>query len=211
MQISPLHGEFLTYLDLERGHSHLTISAYRSDARMFLECLDGTDQEARLDDIDRQCIQGYITWMRKRSLNPNTVGRRIHSLRSFWTHLLENEYVEQNPFRGIAIPKRQRPAPVHLTTQECAAVLAATERQSNPLLAFRDRAVLPVLIHTGLRRAELLARSLGSVDLDEALLLVECGKGRKPRLVPLGHQPVDARRDWLDLRPECEHEAFLTS
>jgi integrase len=81
---------------------------------------------------------------------------------------------------------------VYLSADERTALLRAAERQSSALLAFRDRAILSLLVFTGLRRSELLALRLSSVDLGEGTLRVESGKGRKSRLLPLAHQLLAA-------------------
>ena len=50
----------------------------------------------------------------------------------------------------------------------------------------RDRAVLEVLYSSGLRRQELVDLALPDVDLEGGVLRVECGKGAKGRVVPIG-------------------------
>jgi len=61
----------------------------------------------------------------------------------------------------------------------------------------RDRAVLEVLYSTGLRRQELVDLALPDVDLDGGVLRVECGKGAKGRVVPLGRAACEWVRRYL--------------
>ena len=61
----------------------------------------------------------------------------------------------------------------------------------------RDRAILEVLYGGGLRISELVALSLGDLDLSERMLRV-MGKGSKERLVPLGRMAKDALLAWLE-------------
>lgn len=58
----------------------------------------------------------------------------------------------------------------------------------------RDRAILEVLYSTGMRRCELAALRVRDLRLDCQTVLVEQGKGGKPRMVPLGPQA----RLWLN-------------
>ncbi len=211
MEITSLYEEFVSYLDLERGYSPLTISAYRSDFRLFTRFLDDADLEASADAVDRQSIRQYIAWMRGEGLQPTSIARRLNSLRSFWKYLRDNSYVERDPFLRISFPKRQRKLPNYLSQRECAALLAATGQQRSAAQAFRDRAVLSVLVFTGLRRAELLDLRVSSVDLDRATLRVEEGKGGKSRVIPLNDQAIEAIEDWLELRPEVDHDYLFTS
>ena len=50
---------------------------------------------------------------------------------------------------------------------------------------YRDRTMLEVLYATGIRKAELRNLTVADVNLDEGLLRVNRGKGRKDRVVPL--------------------------
>ena len=56
--------------------------------------------------------------------------------------------------------------------------------------------MLEVLYGMGLRASELVALSLGDVDLDERLMRV-WGKGGKERVVPVGRHAADAVGEWL--------------
>jgi len=212
MELAPAHEEFLAYLDLEANRSPQTVTAYASDFRQFLLCLTETDREPVGEAIDRQTIRQYVAWLRRRGLSVTSICRRLASLRSFWRFLGDNGYTDRDPFVRVSIPKRARSLPVALSAPEAQALLQAAERQPSIYRAFRDRAALSVLLFTGLRRAELLALRLPDVDLGEGTLRIEHGKGDKTRLVPLGERPLSALRDWLDLRPGCDHDfLFLSS
>jgi len=212
MQLAPAHEEFTAYLDLECGRSRQTLTAYTSDFRQFLLCLAETGREPAVEAVDRQTIRQYVAWLRRRGLTVTSVCRRRASLRSFWRFLRDNGYTERDPFVRVSIPKRARSLPVCLSAQEAEALLCAAGRHPSVLRAFRDTAVLSVMLFTGLRRAELLALRLPDVDLTEGTLRVEHGKGDKTRLIPLGERPLSALRDWLEFRSECGHDfLFLSS
>lgn len=91
MRIESVYDEFLTYLSLERNSSPLTVDSYRSDGRVFLRLLDEHDAAHEIEAVSRQVLRQYVIWLRKRGLQPATVARRVHSLRSFWNYLWENE------------------------------------------------------------------------------------------------------------------------
>ncbi len=211
MCTAQLYEEFLSYLDLERGYSPLTVSSYRSDFRVFLRYLKETGKEAIVEKIDRQGIRQSIAWLRKEQLKPSSIARRLNSLRSFWNYLRDNGYVQRDPFLDISVPKRTISVPAYLSVQECKALLAASERQHLVFLAFQDKAILSVLVFTGIRRAELLGLRLDAVDLAQGTLLIHKGKGGKARMLPLCEQAVRALSDWLELRPPCPHDHLFSS
>ncbi len=71
------------------------------------------------------------------------------------SHLRDSGYTQEDPFLRISVPKRSKPVPHYLSADECEELLAGTERQSS-IARFWDKAILSVLIFTGIRRAELL-------------------------------------------------------
>lgn len=211
MRIEPLHEEFLAYLEVERGHSPLTIGAYRSDARLSAGALDEMGAEPNLESLTSQVVRQYIAWMRRRGMRPSSIARRICSLRSFWKYLRDTGYVTHDPFFRVATPKKEPRPPVYLSADELARLLEAAERQSSIFLSFRDKAVLATLVFTGMRRGELLNLRVTSVDFEGQKLVVEKGKGNKTRVLPLALPLQEALRDWLDLRPQCDHAFLFTT
>jgi site-specific recombinase XerD len=211
MELAPVFDEFVAYLDLELNRSLATIGSYTSDFRQFVLCLAEARREASVEAVDRQAVRGYIAWLRQQGLSPTTVCRRIASLRSFWRYVRDAGYTERDPFVRVSVPKRAKHLPVCLNAEETEALLQAAGRQTSVLKAFRDTAVLTVLVFTGLRRAELLGLRLRDIDLREGTLRVEHGKGDKTRVVPLGQRALLVLRDWLELRPECNHDFVFPS
>jgi site-specific recombinase XerD len=119
MPIEPLYEESLTHLSVEHNGSPLTVDAYRSDGRIFLRYLQEHETAPEVEAITKPVLRDYVIWLRKRGLQPATVARRIHSLRSFWDYLWENEYTDANPFRRVTLPKQPRWLPVYLSEDEC--------------------------------------------------------------------------------------------
>jgi hypothetical protein len=67
-----------------------------------------------------------------------------------------------------------------------------------------------VLLFCGLRRQELVNLELTDVDMRSRWLKVRKGKGGKGRSIPLAQDAAEAIRDWLEFRPEVDHEYLLT-
>jgi integrase len=65
-------------------------------------------------------------------------------------------------------------------------------------LGRRDRALLLLAIHTGLRVSELVGLRRHDVTLEPAAYLSCLGKGRKQRSTPLKSETVAVLRAWLD-------------
>jgi site-specific recombinase XerC len=79
--------------------------------------------------------------------------------------------------------------------------------------ALRDRAIIVLLLNTGLRISELCALELGDVILTDRKgeVRVRSGKGEKARTVPLNKPARGALRTWLDVRGEANSDNLFTS
>lgn len=211
MRIEPLCEGFLSYLLVERNCSPLTIQAYRSDGRSFIEALDYLGLARETEAVGKQVIRSYVVLLRNRGLGPATIARRLHSLRSFWNYLWDNDYAEGNPLRLVSLPRRPRRLPVHLSEEDCRLVLAAAREQRSSFLACRDTALLTFLLMTGARRAEVLNLTWSDVDLSQLIVRLRGAKGDKTRVVPLAAEVAEALNLWREMRPECDHDYVFTT
>jgi len=211
MLIEDMAREFFVYLDAEQGCSAATIAAYRSDLKLFREFLQNDETRPIIEAVTPDVLRRYIAAMSAQGLAAATRARRLHALRSLWRYLELTDLVNENPTRKIATPKRDQRLPSYLTVEEAGRLLAACDDNHYVDLAFRDRAILTVLIYQGLRRAELLGLGEGDVDLKAMTLLVRRGKGGKSRLLPLAGPTAEAIEDWLEFRSASSDGALFVT
>ncbi len=211
MTIREARQLFLSHLEAERGYSPLTISAYRSDLRQFIESQERRSAALVIGEVETSDIREFVTALAARGLKSQTITRRINCLRSFFGFLAVNDYIVTDPSLKIRSPKKARRLPVTLTEQECRRLLDAAYDSHYTMLGFRDRAVLALLLYTGIRRQELLDLELDDVDLREGWLRVRRGKGNKMRMVPLVPEAASAIEDWLEFGPGPPHQRLFTT
>ena len=90
----------------------------------------------------------------------------------------------RNPAAEIHYAREPQTLPRNiLTPLEAQRVIEAADIQT--VLGYRDRTILEVLYSTGVRKGELLALTVGNVNLEEELLRINHGKGAKDRVSPL--------------------------
>lgn len=97
-----------------------------------------------------------------------------------------------------------------LSVEEARRLLVASEDHPNVRLAFRNRAIIGLLLYCGLRRSEVLRLTISDVDLKAGWLRVRSSKGMKDRLIPLLPEVRDMIADWLEFRPEVGHQVLFT-
>ena len=189
---------FKSYLELDRGLSKLTVSAYLADCLQADEICRKSNQQTLLTATTKD-IQDYLQLLNAQGVSPRSRARKLSSLRLFYQlHSPEN-----SPLEKITSPKISRSLPQTLSLQEVEAILAAPE-------LFRDRLMLRLMYATGIRVSELVGLQLSHLDLETGLIRVT-GKGNKTRLVPLDPQTVTLLRHYITHdRPNCCDFVFVS-
>lgn len=186
--------DFATYLEVEKDASPLTIENYLADIRHFRDFMVQRKESFSWPQVTVLDIRSYLALMHDDKLARRTIARRISSLRSFYRYLRREDRVKTNPFTQVRTPKLEKKLPVFLEEFEINLLLRMPD--CTTVLGRRDRAILEFLYSTGCRVSELVGLTLTRVDLGNRYAIL-MGKGRKERLVPLGHPCVAAMEDYL--------------
>ena len=190
---------FLIYLETERGASPYTIRNYGGEIVEFMTFAQERDIE-RWDAVQKALIRSWLASLHHAGYHPASVARRLYELRSFFRFLIREDVLSENPAQQVRAPKLPRTLPEYLTVEQMFELLSAPDI-SKPL-GMRDAAILEVLYGGGLRRSEVLALEVSSVDLEEGQLRV-WGKGSKERVALLGRSAILALRRYLEAgRPQ---------
>jgi integrase/recombinase XerD len=183
--------DFLAYLELERGLSRNTLSAYRSDLLQFGAFLDRRGLSAM--EADHGDLAAFLSELSEgpTPVAAATIGRKVACLRSFYRHLRREGLIEHDPTAELRGPRKSQRLPKVLSRDEVARLLA--EPKGTDPRALRDRALLEIMYACGLRASEATGMKVEDVDLEEGVVRAR-GKGSKERLVPIGRQAVGALR-----------------
>ena len=177
---------FVDYLARYRQCSPLTLHAYARDLQRFTDFLNRRfGRLPSADRIDRQTLVQFAVTLSGAA--PLTVRRKLACLSSFFKFLQDMGHVTGNPAHGLPLPKKTQPVPVTLTDDQARRLMAVAHTPWH-------RAVIALLLSTGIRRSEATAIKLDDLDLERGQLLVR-GKGSKERIVPLNSLTIQAIRD----------------
>ncbi len=198
---------FLTSLDVERGVSRDTISAYHSDLRQFVAFLHTVTGDVVPDplQIDVALIRRFLVWLAGRQVTKSTQARKLATLRSLFTFLHRRGQVPSNPVAHVRTPRSGHRLPRVLTKDEATRVIESPEATEGGH-ALRDQALLETLYSTGARVSELVGVNGSDLSLEEGLVRLR-GKGHKERLVPIGHVAIEAIQDYLAVTPVPARQA----
>ncbi len=190
---------FRYFLQIERGMSPNTVSAYCSDVKDFFGFCPKNPSEVTESDI-LDYFAGRSELISKRSQ-----ARVLSSLRSYfdWT-VLEGDR-KDNPCTNVDSPKLGRYLPEVLSVEEVTAIMDGVDLRT--WQGLRDRAILEFLYGSGLRVSEVCGLCLSCIYLAEGYLRI-VGKGNKERLVPLGETAANCFRNYLSVRPEPDSPQY---
>ncbi len=179
-----LIDQFIDYYWLSTGASKNTLSAYRSDLKIFNKWLAGKS----FISVKSKHIQDYFSDRQKNNIGSSTQARILTCLHSFYEYLLANQLIKKDPTEQLSQPKLEKKLPVFLNIQEVEKLLEAPS--SSSLFGQRDRAMLELLYSCGLRVSELINLSYHNINLKEEFIRIH-GKGNKERVLPMGEVAID--------------------
>lgn len=207
-----LLDKFIRYLMLEKSLSGNTLEAYRTDVTKLLDYLSCIGRDLYGTDLD--CLQNFVATLADVGISARSQARIISGIRSFFSFLVLDGYMENDPTFLLESPKLGRHLPEVLSVSEVDAIIAAQDLSLPE--GSRNLAMLEVLYSCGLRVSELCGLKMQDLFLEERFIRV-VGKGSKERLVPVSDRAVHVLECWFEDRrlinpaPHCEGFVFISA
>lgn len=194
--------DFLNYLKADRGYSLQTVRSYSDSLLSFEIFFRSLDAQLTWERIDVDVIRRWMSVEAERCKTSRTICKELSALRSFYKYLLRTKRIEKNPMRLVSNPKMTVPLPTFLKQSEIdelfdQVIFPDTNEGS------RDRTILLLFYHTGIRVSELVGLNRSAINLMQRELKVT-GKRNKQRIVPFGEELENALNVYLLRRDELE-------
>ncbi len=158
-----------------------TRRSYQLDCRQFFERFPIKHPA----DITIQDVITYRDELRSSGRQPSTIARKLSSVSSLFSWLKDQGVVVHNPVEKVRFPKVSSEGKTPgLSEREVRSLLDAPD----PNLAIGNfhKAVLAMLVYTGMRRSELCGLKVSDLfEEDEKPVLRIIGKGEKERRIVL--------------------------
>lgn len=185
---------YLAWLRIEKQYSALTAENYARDLRHLFE-LSG---ETPLASLKIHHIRRYIAQLHSKGLSGRSLARMLSAWRGFFTYLMRDHNLADNPCVGLRAPKSAKTLPQALSPDE-ASRMVDLPTDSNE--SIRDKAIFELFYSSGLRLAELVNLDPPQLDMTAGEIRI-IGKGNKARIVPLGQYAISALQAWLAVREQ---------
>lgn len=214
----PYLDEFLLFLKTQ-NYSEETLYNYEADLKQLVRFL--VDENKTFEGLDKQTINLYKAYLvsrdRKqpstgltagRRLEARSVNRNLSAIRTYFKYLIDLDHQVPIPPDVIKLVKTDKK---HAQVAELSELIKLIESpvkfEKDQLIGVRNRAMLEVLLSTGMRISELV--SLNKNQLDGSGRLFIRGKGRKERFVYLTPRATFWLNQYLTRRSDSAPAMFV--
>jgi site-specific recombinase XerD len=198
-----LQAFFTDRLAQQRQVSPRTIAAYRDALKLLLQFVHARTgklpAQLEWDDLDASTVSAFLTHLETdRHNSARTRNVRLTAIRSLFSYASlrhpEHALLIQ---RVLAIPPKRfdKRIVTFLSSTEVDALLKAPDQRRWE--GRRDRAMMLLLVQTGLRVSELVGLTCTDITLGSSANVRCEGKGRKQRAVPINPTVEVVLQTWL--------------
>lgn len=161
---------------LENFESEHTKTSYKTILQDFINLHQG----ASIEDIQLEHFVAYKRMLQTNGRSESTVAQHLSCLKSFFKFLKEQKWITVDPTQGLKVPKAITKTPTEaLTDNEVKRIIEASKDDT-------DTVILTMLLHLGIRRAELLnIKKKDIYEVEDFLVVRVKGKGGKVRELPI--------------------------
>lgn len=209
--------DFLLYLKTQ-NYSNETLYNYERDLRQLENYL--ADEKVTFDKIDKQTILRFKAYLTSRDrklpftgttavhkLEPGSINRCLSSIRNYLRFLVDMDYKVPISPDAIKLVKTDKKHPQVAELSELIKLIESPEKfEKDELVGLRNRAMLEVLLATGMRISELV--SLNKSQLDGTGRLFIRGKGKKERFAYLTDRATHQLELYLSKRRDIAVAMF---
>lgn len=226
-RLPQLVQDYLTYVEVIKGHSSLSVLEYASDLRTYFRFMvkhkglfpaDTPDNELDLTIVDINFIKtitlndtyAFLIYCKnERRNNEATRARRVVAIRRFFSYLSENlGLLPANPMKNLDAPKTKKSLPKYLTLEESKKLLSVISGKNKE----RDFAIITLFLNCGMRLSELVSINYNDIKSDGTIVIT--GKGNKERTIYLNQACIEAITAYMKVRPNDkvkDRALFLSS
>jgi site-specific recombinase XerD len=192
------------YLQDQANSSH-TVKAFSADMRLLASYLPA---DQIIGTISTNDLNNFLEWMqddRGVPCSPKTLSRRVTSLKAFFRWLQAGGAILADPAERVVQKSVLSPLPEVLDEDEMEKVLKVADKMRRARNGeTRSYVLVSLLLHTGIKKGELLALKTNHLDLQApggAILFVRYASPQnryKERKISLPEEWVDAYEEYAE-------------
>jgi len=187
-----------------RNFAERTRVEYLNDVEGLVEFLNrsGINQ---IKELGLPIIERYVAHLEQKGFASLTRKRKVVAIRSFLSFLFQDGYIGTNIAKRVVLPFTESSLPHVLTKTEYDRIRSACAHDP------RDRAIIELLLQTGIKLSELTRLTLDDLEFENrkesgennsGFIRILGSRGKKERIIPLNAKACLALKNYLDIRRE---------
>ena len=191
---------------LEKFRKHCSKNTIRNAYTSIFQFLDfvQSDDKASFDTLSRTDLESFIEYEQDRGLKPCTIRTRLACLYAFIRFLVNNKVVGPELLERKIHIKQPATLPRSIDPDDVERILAVLDD-------VRDRAMILLLLRTGMRIGELLKTRMVDISLEDQMIMIyESEKTGAGRVVYFGNDAAEALYNWLMARDVWKERLFYS-
>jgi integrase/recombinase XerC/integrase/recombinase XerD len=183
------------------NHKPKTMFSSFTSIMLFLRFY-GASGKSDIVELERSDLEAFIEHEQDRGLYISTVRTRMASLIAFLHFLIEQDILSSSPLKRRIKLKLPDTLPRAMNPKDVKKLIGVIDDA-------RDRALILLLLRTGMRIGEALGLTMNDIDLKgKKILLMEGEKNNMGRVVYLSNDALFALKRWLAIRKKEETYIF---
>ena len=184
------------------NHKPKTIEGSFTSIMLFLRFY-GASGKSDIAQIERSDLEAFIEHEQDRGMYISTVKTRMASIIAFLHFLMEQDILSPSVLKKRIRLKLPETLPRAMNPKDVKKLIEVIDDA-------RDRALILLLLRTGMRIGEALGLTMNDIDLTEKKVhLMEGEKNNMGRVVYLSHDALFALKRWLAIRNKEEDLSLL--
>lgn len=193
-----MRERFFEYLQYEKRYSGHTLTSYRTDLQQLEAFLKDAFDVHHPGEVHSSMMRSWVAHMMESGMAPRSISRKMSAAKAFFRWRITFDGGTENPASGLSLPKAPGRLPTYVEEKQMD-LLGHTEVFPDTFEGLRDKAMIFMLYHTGVRVAELVGLEVGDIDGQEATIKVT-GKRNKQRIIPVGETLMRTLEDYGSAR-----------
>lgn len=195
-------SQFLEMLLAERGLSKNSTTAYEKDLEDFARYIE----KQHINDLKSATVENireFVHSLSKNNISSRSIARKLSAIRGFYSFLVRESIIKENPAQLIDLPKYSSPLPMMLSTEEIKSIIISCDGAAPENI--RLKSMIHLLYATGLRVSELVSLKITNLSLNHITgelknHITVSGKGNKERIVIMNDMAMNTLKIYLGYR-----------
>lgn len=203
LNISQAVSAFKSHL-AEQGRASATILAYSKDIEQLADFIAKSSTFV-LAEVTKDNIDAFKASLAEKDYTTKSISRKINSIKSFFSYVLAQGLITENPSIGVSHPKYDIKPPRLLNKIEYRALRDSCRED------LRMAAIVELLLQTGMRISELANLKISDIDVTTNQITIRAYESHPERIIPINQPSKEALDRYLTIRPKSANtNVFIT-